>query len=109
MTIPGSQGYPSCFSVQSSVLLRLTTWRLMVPLEGREFVIATLPRSPMPKKPKRNDVPVKIDAEVLRMLRVVCAWDNVPLAELLSEIARPILQRRMEKIKDAIPDKPKDR
>jgi hypothetical protein len=50
----------------------------------------------MPRKPKRNDVPVKIDAEVLRVARIVAAYEDVPLAELISETLRPIMVARLE-------------
>lgn len=50
----------------------------------------------MPRKPKRNDVPVKIDAEVLRVARIVAAYEDLPLAELISESLRPLLQRKLE-------------
>lgn len=49
----------------------------------------------MPKNPKRNDVAVKIDADVLRMARIVAAYEDVPIAELLSEISRPILLKKL--------------
>jgi hypothetical protein len=50
----------------------------------------------MPRKPKRNDVPVKIDAEVLRLARIVAAYEDLPLAELISETLRPILVKKLE-------------
>jgi hypothetical protein len=50
----------------------------------------------MPRKPKRNDVPVKMDAEVLRIARIVAAYEDVPLAELISETLRPILTKKLE-------------
>jgi hypothetical protein len=50
----------------------------------------------MPRKPKRNDVPVKMDAEVLRVARIVAAYEDVPLAELISETLRPILAKKLE-------------
>ncbi len=50
----------------------------------------------MARKPKRNDVPVKVDAEVIRQARIVAAYEEIPLAELLSELLRPIVQKRLE-------------
>jgi hypothetical protein len=50
----------------------------------------------MPRKPKRNDQPVKMDAEVLRIARIVAAYEDVPLAELISETLRPVLQKKLE-------------
>jgi hypothetical protein len=49
---------------------------------------------PRPKS-KRNDVPVKIDAEVLRLVRIVSAYEDVSIAELVSETMRPIMERRL--------------
>ena len=51
---------------------------------------------PMPK-PKRNDVPVKIDAEVVRVARIVAAYEETTLAEYLSERLRPLVQKDLEK------------
>lgn len=53
--------------------------------------------APMPKKPKRNDVPAKVDADVMHVARIVAAYENVQIAELISEILRPILAKRLEK------------
>lgn len=50
----------------------------------------------MPRRPKRNDVPVKVDAEVLRIARIVAAYEDMPLAELISETLRPILERKLD-------------
>lgn len=51
----------------------------------------------MPRKPKRNDIAVKVDVEVVREARIVAAFEEVQLAELLSEILRPIISKRLEK------------
>jgi hypothetical protein len=42
----------------------------------------------MPRKPKRNDVPIKMDAEVVRWAKVVAAFKDITLAEFVSERAR---------------------
>lgn len=46
-------------------------------------------------KPKRNDVPAKIDAEVMRTARIVAAYEGVELAELVSQILKPVLMERL--------------
>ncbi len=51
----------------------------------------------MPRPPKRNDLAVKIDAEVIREARIVAAFEEVQLAELLSNILRPIISKLLEK------------
>ena len=53
-----------------------------------EFVVA---------KPKRNDVPVKLDAEVARKAKMVAASQDKSLAEYISETLRPIVTRALEK------------
>jgi hypothetical protein len=42
---------------------------------------------------KRNDVTVKMDAGVIHMAKVVAAHKDVSLAEYLSEVTRPIVER----------------
>ena len=61
----------------------------------------------MPRKPKRNDLAVKIDADVVKLARIVAAYDDVPMAELMSEALRPYLLKRLEKLKHQLPG-PKD-
>jgi hypothetical protein len=46
--------------------------------------------------PKRNDVSVKIDAEVVAEARMVSASRDLGLAEYLSEILKPIVRRDLE-------------
>lgn len=50
----------------------------------------------MARKPKRNDEVVKVDAEVLRMARIVSAIESIPLAELVTEYLRPIVAKKLE-------------
>lgn len=52
----------------------------------------------MPRKPKRNDEPAKIDAEVMRMCRLICAHEHLPLAEFISETLRPIVTKKVEEL-----------
>jgi predicted HicB family RNase H-like nuclease len=54
------------------------------------------PRTTM-AKPKRNDVPVKVDEEVVRLARIVAAYRGESLAEYMSETLRPIVQRHLAK------------
>lgn len=46
-------------------------------------------------KPKRNDVPAKIDADVMRDARLVAAYEGVEIAELVSSILGPVLKQRL--------------
>jgi len=51
--------------------------------------------SVMPRSGKRNDEPVKVAAEVLRMGRIIAAIEDVTLAELVSETLRPIFEAKL--------------
>lgn len=42
---------------------------------------------------RRNDLSVKIDAEVIRKARIVVAYRDLNLAEYLSEVLAPIVDR----------------
>jgi hypothetical protein len=44
----------------------------------------------------RNDVAVKLDAEVAKLARIVAAYKGVPMAQYISDILRPIIQRDLE-------------
>ncbi len=55
----------------------------------------------MPKQ-QRNDVSVKIDAEVYRMVKTVAAWKGVPIAEYLTEVVGPVARRDMGKMNQEI-------
>jgi hypothetical protein len=44
----------------------------------------------------RNDVNVRLDAEVVSEAKMVAASRNITLAEYLSEILRPIVHRDLE-------------
>ncbi len=58
---------------------------------------------------RRNDMAVKIDAEVIAEAKMVAASRGVSLAEYLSEILRPIVHRNLEEetAKRLKPRKPK--
>ena len=45
---------------------------------------------------KRNDVPVKVDADVVRVAKIAAAYKGLSLAEYLSETLRPIVFRDVE-------------
>lgn len=51
----------------------------------------------MPRRPKRNDEVTKLDASVLRMARHVVIHRGMPLAEYLSSILKPIVERDFHK------------
>jgi hypothetical protein len=42
---------------------------------------------------KRTDATVKVDVEVLRKAKIVAAIRDVTLAEYLSEVLRPVVER----------------
>jgi hypothetical protein len=42
---------------------------------------------------RRNDAAVKIDAELVRKAKVVASFKDMSLAEYLSEVLRPIIDR----------------
>ena len=58
---------------------------------------------------KRNDVNVKMDADVARWCKIVSSSRGVSMAEYLSELVRPIVQRdlKAEMSKQLQPRKPK--
>lgn len=47
---------------------------------------------------KRNEVSVKIDADVYRLVRTVAAWKGVNVSEYLSEIVAPVVRKDMAKM-----------
>jgi hypothetical protein len=47
---------------------------------------------------KRQDVSVKINAEVYRLVRTVAAWRGVSIAEYLSEIVAPVVRRDLKEV-----------
>jgi hypothetical protein len=51
----------------------------------------------MARKQKREDVSVKIDAKIHRKLKVIAAIEGRDIAEILSEIAEPVVDRRYAK------------
>ena len=45
---------------------------------------------------KRNDVPVKVDADVIRVAKIAAAYKGLSLADYISETLRPIVSRDVE-------------
>jgi ATP-dependent Clp protease adapter protein ClpS len=54
--------------------------------------MVSLAEAPVARK-KRTDATVKIDVEVLRKAKVVAAIRDVTLAEYLTEVLRPIVEK----------------
>jgi hypothetical protein len=54
---------------------------------------AVAERRPMARKSSRNDVQVKLDAEVVRAARIVSAYRDVTMAEYLSGLLKPLVMR----------------
>jgi hypothetical protein len=46
---------------------------------------------------KRNDVPVKIDAEVIKVAKIAAAYRELSLAEYLSERLRPLVAEDVQR------------
>lgn len=60
----------------------------------------------MPERKKRNDLVAKVDAEVLRLARIVAAYEDTSMAELLSSILKPILEKKLAKHQEIEKHKP---
>jgi hypothetical protein len=45
---------------------------------------------------RRNDAAVKIDADVVRKAKTVASSRDIPLAEYLSELLRPLVDRDLK-------------
>jgi hypothetical protein len=46
----------------------------------------------------RNDVNVKIDSEVIKDAKMVAAARDITMAEYLSELLRPLVQRDLDQV-----------
>jgi hypothetical protein len=46
---------------------------------------------------KRNDVPVKIDAEVVHVAKIAAAYKDMSLAEYISERLRPLVAEDVDR------------
>lgn len=53
----------------------------------------------MPKKPKRNDEIVKIDAELARKARTMASFGDEPFAEFLTKLCRPAIERAFDEFR----------
>lgn len=60
-------------------------------------------RPNMPRPPKRNDIAVKVAADVVRLARTIAGFKGVPLAEIISEAARPALEKEAARIREQLP------
>lgn len=62
-------------------------------------------------KPKRNDASAKIDAEIIRKARLITDQRGVHMAEYLSQLLRPLVERDYQQFKKQLADedKPKPR
>ena len=56
--------------------------------------VLTMPKT---NRTKRNDIAVKVDAGVIASARVVVAHRNITLAEYLSDLLRPLVERDLKK------------
>jgi hypothetical protein len=45
---------------------------------------------------RRNDVGVKIDAEVASMCKIVAEYKKIPVSQYMSEVLRPVAERDLE-------------
>src|SRR4051794_38967859 len=66
-------------------------------VEKSQVATKELVHESMPRKPKRNDVPVKLDADVVRNAKIVATFQDTTLAEYLSELLRPLVERDLAK------------
>jgi hypothetical protein len=55
---------------------------------------------------KRNDVAVKLDADVARLARIVAAERGQPIAAYISDILRPIVERDAAEVGAKLVKKP---
>lgn len=60
----------------------------------------------MPRE-KRNDVPVKLDAYVARLAKILAAHEDTTIAKIVSDEMEPILVARLKAGRIPIPPKPK--
>lgn len=57
----------------------------------------------MPRK-KRNDLAVKIEAEIARKAKTICSYRDGTVAEYLSNLLRPLVDRDFEKFRRELTD-----
>jgi len=55
---------------------------------------------------RRNDVAVKLASDVARLARIVAASRGVPMAQYISEILRPVVERDAEEVGAKLVKKP---
>ena len=71
-------------------------------LEG-DFQMSVLT---MPPRQKRNDLPAKVDAYVLRLAKILAAHEDSTITQIISEAMLPILIKRLEKLGVPFPPPP---
>lgn len=58
---------------------------------------------------KKNEVSVKMNADVYRLVKTLAAWRNVTIADYLGEIVDPVVRRDLKKMqREAARDHPED-
>lgn len=62
----------------------------------------------MPRQ-KRNDLAVKLDAVIVRKARTISAYKDISMAEYLSNILRPIIDKQFDAFKKQLADEPKEK
>ncbi len=53
-------------------------------------------------RPKRNDLGVKIEADIVRKARTLCDWKDIVMAQYLSDILRDQVNRDFDKFRREI-------
>jgi hypothetical protein len=81
----------------------LPSERLHGSTERKRKMLATMPR------PKRNDIAVKIDRDVIRKAKTICGHRDISLAEYLTGLLSPVIDREYDRFKAELAneDKPK--
>jgi hypothetical protein len=54
------------------------------------------PKKQPDDQPKRNDVPARIDADVLEDVRLIATFRKISISEYLSDVVRPVAKRDLE-------------
>ena len=55
----------------------------------------------MPRE-KRNDLAVKIEADIVRKARTMCNWRDITVAEYLSNLLRAAVERDFDKFRKEV-------
>lgn len=92
--LPGSYAEENVLHRRFSRIRHYGEWFKPAP-ELMDFIAKET--SPWDGVDERTFSSAQIDAEVLRAARIVAAYEDVQLSELISEILRPILAKRLER------------